>query len=203
MMTVLDAVNEFKGVWGNCDLAQIYGGWYTNQIKSLSHGGRQICTREEFNECVKECSNNFGRCVVTWDEHKEYWRKIQLEQACKMARAELMEAQPTKPIYTKAMSNHNILPRVGMECIGKRFHQSDNQFKHCFIIGKNKEGDYLVFERNSKIEQHNINNGVWEFKPIDTSSDKEKAIDEFMKENLKGGIAFKHLISLAYDKWVK
>ena len=73
MMTVLDAVNEFKGVWGNCDLAQIYGGWYTNQIKSLSHGGRQICTREEFNECVKECSNNFGRLpsVTTID-----WSKI-------------------------------------------------------------------------------------------------------------------------------
>tara|TARA_R110002096_G_scaffold310654_2_gene505189 strand:- start:1954 stop:2823 length:870 start_codon:yes stop_codon:yes gene_type:complete len=116
---------------------------------------------------------------------------------------EALDSIVNKPlVYTQEMADNGELPSVGMECMAKRFHESDNGLMISFIIGTNKELDYMVFERGNKLEQHHIVNGVWEFSPIDTRTKKEKAIDEFMAENLRGGIEFKHLISKAYDKWV-
>jgi len=45
-----------------------------------------------------------------------------------------------------------------------------------------------------------ININVIEFKPIDTRTDKERAIDEIMLGNI--GANTRELLSIVYDKWV-
>ena len=55
----MDAINELKGDVRNREANP--SGWYLNQINAVSFNGCQICTREEFNQCVKECSDNFGQ----------------------------------------------------------------------------------------------------------------------------------------------
>ena len=101
-----------------------------------------------------------------------------------------------KPIYTQAMADAGVSPIVGMECL--IFYPTNNHKGTITYMGK---GVGAFHSEDADIE-YTFSLDVVSFKPIDTRTDKEKAIDEFMDEHLKGGIAFKHLISLAYDKWV-
>jgi hypothetical protein len=116
---------------------------------------------------------------------------------------EALDSIINKPlVYTQEMVDNGELPSVGMECMAKRFHESDNGLMISFIIGTKKELDYMVFERNNKLEQHHIVNGVWEFSPIDTRTKKEKAIDA-IEDELSGVVYLtRSALELAYDKWV-
>ena len=195
MKTILDAVNEFKGEWPysrninrmiychtsygrDFDLGDL-SSYCTDDWSGLNKlNWREFCTIEEFNEQVKECSNNFGLPSVT-----------------------------AKPIYTQEMCDNGELPSVGMECLIKKSHQSDTEFNEGFIIGFSKDREWLVFsDYLDNLEQHNINNGIYRFKPIDNRTPKEKAVADLMDEqaSLIGNIAYmKKSFGIAYDKWVK
>ena len=70
MKTVIDAVNKLKGIWNPCDsmmvcnqkTASISNWLYSEPISLLATPEWSVlCTREEFNQCVEDCSNNFGK----------------------------------------------------------------------------------------------------------------------------------------------
>jgi len=149
MKTTIDAVNEFKGdirnapycskesklilvsngtdsIWYKGELV-VDDANYTPSVFSL------VCTIEEFNKCVSDCSS----------------------------------AIIQKPIYTQAMKEAGELPSVGMECLVKLKYQDNSMWLSCFIIGLNKEKDFLVFDHKIRgIEQHNTINGAYEFQPL-------------------------------------
>ncbi len=73
------------------------------------------------------------------------------------------------PVYTQEMHEAGELPSVGMECLTKYKHQDDTMWLSCFIVGLNKDGDYLVFEHTIRgLDQHHIKDGVYDFKPLTT-----------------------------------
>ena len=69
--TVLDAVNEFKGEfpYKGEDASIIYSvyslsgfsDYYGTGNSTPNSNWYKVCSYEEFNECVKECSDNFGK----------------------------------------------------------------------------------------------------------------------------------------------
>lgn len=97
---------------------------------------------------------------------------------------ELIPKPQHKPIYTQAMSDAGELPCVGMECMAKLKHQSYDHWGKVYIIGHSQDGKWLVFsDAFNTLSQHHIDNGTYEFKPIDTRTDKEKAFDKFLDDN--------------------
>ncbi len=59
MKTVIDAVNRFKGDFPSPKNTSC--GWYINQIGDLGFYNCHVSSHEEFNQCVEDCSNNFGK----------------------------------------------------------------------------------------------------------------------------------------------
>jgi hypothetical protein len=90
MKTVIDAVNEFKGIWPYNDSLVMYffsgANGYGYYSKEADYNGVTAFTSEKFNKCVDELS-----------------------------KAEWM-SKP-KPVYTQAMADNGELPVVGMECM--------------------------------------------------------------------------------------
>ena len=91
------------------------------------------------------------------------------------------EPQPT-PIFTQEMVDNGVLPSVGMECL-INFPDIDNAWykytidfmgKHTFIASCED-----VSERFGHVDD------VY-FKPLDTRTDKEKAIDEYIESQHHG-----------------
>ncbi len=116
---------------------------------------------------------------------------------------EALDSIVNKPlVYTQEMADNGELPSVGMKCIAESKGALGGS---CLVTVSqiNKKGQFACIDHNGDYLIHYPNEDKNEaFKPIDTRTKKEKAIDEFMAKNLKGGIAFKHLISKAYDEWV-
>ena len=82
------------------------------------------------------------------------------------------------PVFTKAMSDAGELPRVGMECMvynaelmNPEYEQAAIDFVGCHVIVYSSES---CTERTCAIE-------LVKFKPIDTRTDKEKALDDLSK----------------------
>jgi len=108
MKTVIDAVNEFKGEYPYAEpsiVEQISTGnldsWREKCDRELNKDNfRIVCLKEEFNQCVADCSNWFGNCS---------------------------EVKPVtlSPIYTQEMADNGELPSVGMDC--KFMHGGDMQ----------------------------------------------------------------------------
>lgn len=111
-----------------------------------------------------------------------------------------VEAEVEAPIYTQAMFDHNIKPKVGMTCAfdSTFFTLESSNHGICTIIAYHEDKVWLA---NGDFDCV-INLSAITFKPIYTHTEKEIFIDAFMSKHLKGGIAFKHLISIAYDELV-
>lgn len=148
MKTVIDAVNNFKGIFPYSDAFYIIH-WYNPhdgglfEFSNMIVGNKPnsnwypVCTKELFNQCVEDCSNNFGKEV--------------------------------KPTYTQAMANHNILPLVGMKCCYSSL--AEVVWNICTVIAYY---DGYVWTSDNGIRM--LSNT--KFKPIDTRTDTDKAYDD-------------------------
>lgn len=92
--------------------------------------------------------------------------------------------KPLQPVFTKAMQDNNELPPVGSECLLRiaEFAQIPSEHKsyngdHCVIVAHvDTLAVAIVRDENSDVCFTITANHGW-FKPIDTRTDKEKAID--------------------------
>ena len=80
--------------------------------------------------------------------------------------------KPSKPLYTTKMQEAGELPSVGMECI---VINCQNKPEKCTLLYSSNTY-YIVAHGYG--EQHYHARGV-SFKPVDTRTDKEKAIEDF------------------------
>ena len=93
------------------------------------------------------------------------------------------EHYESKPVYTQEMHDNGELPPVGSECLVKKYFEDDAQFQLCFIVGFDKNPEWLVFSgMGSNLNSHHIGDGVYRFKPIDTRTDDEKLRDALVKQ---------------------
>ena len=157
MKTVLDAVNEFKGVWPYSHCESIiychtstsmynkgdYQSYVYDNFSNLnSNCFSSVCTLEEFNRCVKDCTNWFGNC------------------------------SEVKPLYTKQIQEAGELPPVGSEAVCCYTNETHKIIAHDLF---HEDGHYALVCDDT---------GYWgaeacRWSPIDTRTDKEKAIEDF------------------------
>ena len=184
MKTITDAVNEFKG--------ELKGGvshvirnnvgtiayWYDDvPITLLGRCWHILCTDVEFNAHAKELTG----CPI----------KLKQWQDSKM----------NKLVYTKAMQDAGELPSVGMECnfVTSFFALQKSNSGTCKPIAYHNGRVWLDFGSSESVINLNV---VW-FSPIDTRTDKEKAIDEFINDFGESKGRTKVILGMAYDRWVK
>ena len=146
MKTVIDAVNEFKGVWPYSNRSAMiyckvsYAMFKKGSYESFVHDSfsnlnndnwDSVCTLEEFNQCTNEMS----------------------------------EYKPSNPVYTQAMADNGDLPLVGMECNYETtfFTLPDSNSGTCKILAYHKDKVWLDMGNIERV----INIDVLSFKPIE------------------------------------
>jgi len=140
-----------------------------------------VCTKQEFNDLVSQLETNFGESGIYRDYKFNYHLPPQAQ-----------------PVFTQAMADNGELPLVGMECNFETafFTTATSNRGVCKPIAYHAGKVWLdMFD-----SEYVININVIEFKPIDTRTDKERAIDEIMLGNI--GANTRELLSIVYDKWV-
>lgn len=154
--TVLDAVNEFKGVWPYTFSSYAIH-WCGNKksmmaFASMLNGHEPnsnwytVCAHEEFNQCVQECTDNFGAvpddkptiqgCSVTNESltirvntKPVYKGKLYTVSDVRSCKDSILSNNglwinpvedsiaDDKPVYTQDMKDNGELPSVGMMCL--------------------------------------------------------------------------------------
>ena len=206
LKTVWDAINELRGDLSNTymfntDDAYLFywnrdSDYVCSHYRAESNNEHQyICNIAEFNALVEEMTLGLDVNPVN---HGHYLNYVDADKT-------LLEKENKSLVYTQEMADNGELPSVGSEVLYYVSYKpavSDDNHKHhgeiMDVVCHN--GGLVVLLSKDKLFATACND-QW-VRPIDQSTKKEKAIDEFMAENLKGGIEFKHLISKAYDKWV-
>tara|TARA_R110002051_G_scaffold237427_1_gene298305 strand:- start:109 stop:753 length:645 start_codon:yes stop_codon:yes gene_type:complete len=158
MKTVIDAVKYYGGYNYVCGkhekhhthIANAVGtGRFYSVYASDIGGDTIICTISEYNQRIYDYKTNLGRMPLG---SLELWQG---------------RAKQNKSVFTQEMHGNGELPSVGMECLVKKLHQDDSMWLKCFIVGSNKDGDYLVYDHSIRgLEQCHKANGTSEFKPL-------------------------------------
>ena len=176
MKTVMDAVNELKGDLGNSfhfkgnetHLVQGVGALVSVDFKPTDE--ESICTIEQFNTLAQECMTNFGT-DITYAEykaiHNNYLNCLKARKADKTKKESNM-----KPVFTQEMSDNGELPSVGMECL--IMFPSSNYKGTITYMGKGVG----VYHSKDNDKEYTFAFNTVTFEPLDTRTDKEKAIDE-------------------------
>jgi hypothetical protein len=138
--------------------------------------------------------------IIGWRPHL-----AQLKQTVFDVDAHVSDASKVKPVFTQAMADAKELPPVGSD------------FSHCgelvlCISTTTHDGGVVTFKRTSNNEKPEIaccwNNKSW-VQPIDTRTDKEKAVDEMRRSAYKAmnedgdvdiGLIFELLHDAGYKK---
>lgn len=215
-----DAVNELRGDLNNTPKFngdERYLFHFVNQDRIGSsynkHGLdgviNHICTIEEFNALVEEMTLGLDVNPVN---HGHYLNYVYADKT--PLKKEALDSIVNKPlVYTQEMADNGELPSVGMKVMleedtdffscasGEIKTLKANDIVYVVAIGNRSDNNAPVITLMKQGAGFCTINPDY-IKPIDQRTKKEKAIDEFMAENLKGGISFKYLISKAYDDWV-
>ena len=128
------------------------------------------------------------------DESTEYFVKGEFE---------ILEERPRpqpKPVYTQEMCDNGELPPIGSEFIDVELNDIvDNTT--VLAIAHDLKLKRVVYRRGSNLDDSEYFGAVaHECKPIDTRTDKEKAIDKIILGD--AGANTRELLSIVYDKWV-
>ncbi|MCP4326325.1 MAG: hypothetical protein GY787_31710 [Alteromonadales bacterium] len=161
-------VDELASNFGECDIS--YQKHCSNEVIRLEGNEMKTVTHE----CWYQVD---GGEVFSWEtgslSDTHFWDGACWEPEQLTANNEdnvIFTPRPeVNPVYTQEMHEAGELPSVGMECLTKYKHQDDTMWLSCFIVGLNKDGDYLVFEHTIRgLDQHHIKDGVYDFKPLTT-----------------------------------
>ncbi len=181
----MDAVNELKGDLSNTrspgpDDKLLY--WDINgkyyicaHDRGLFCNADYICTNKEFNDLVSQLETNFG-LSVNYDTYKEVFHKSSMSFTnCIVSN--------DKPVFTQAMADNGELPGKGVKCQGYVLAETKAQGQPCnkwiegyFIQKAQGPNGGMCFLFESAGGHSYILNAESHIKPIDTRTDKEKAI---------------------------
>tara|TARA_R110000737_G_scaffold115317_1_gene148182 strand:+ start:172 stop:666 length:495 start_codon:yes stop_codon:yes gene_type:complete len=108
-------------------------------------------------------------------------------------RTALTKRPAKSPVYTQAMCDAGELPLIGMEC--KLIYCSANYIGTIKYISTS----CVVVKQTGRNYERAISIKGLKFRPIDTRTDKEKAVNSVYNGNL----SVRDNLANAYDKWVK
>jgi len=146
-----------------------------------------------------------GFYIITSEEDFFYESDVCEWVRCSCTPSDLTPRPPAQPVFTQSMADAGELPQVGMEC-----GYIDIQ-KEITVLIKYLSSWVIVFEqisegygKNVEISKPVDNDLKKLLKPIDTRTDKQKAIDDLMKESVLfcNRDTMKICFQIAYDKWV-
>ena len=104
---------------------------------------------------------------------------------------EALDSIVNKPlVYTQEMADNGELLSVGMKAM-------INGFEREILLGPDSDGDYITMNGEGSYDFDSAN----QFKPIDTRTKKEKAIDDIVK-TLERSMAYKEAAEIIYNEWV-
>ena len=184
MKTILDAVNTLKGVWPS------------ESIQIIEIDGVEF-SEKEFNDCVVECSNNFGLPNVTaidWSKAPKncdgysvsscmngYWHldneTLTPAPDFGIRETKFFHRVVAKPIYTQAMCDAGDLPSVGMKCL-MTISKKDKGTAG-YIEFKNEIGFLFRYADNNLCDFYESCINIL-FEPIDNQTPKKKAFDDYL-----------------------
>ena len=196
LKSIWDAANELRGDLNNTYMFNT--GTDTHLLYCASQGiytcvGRYIAfdderlvsTVAEFNELVEEMKTNFGNCLYSDYVGYNLEDKTPLEK-------EALNSIVNKPlVYTQGMADNGVELKIGMKAFLRGFQRE-------ILLGPDSDGDYITMNGEGSYDFDSAN----QFKPIDTRTKKEKAIDEIESELSKIAYSTRSALELAYDEWV-
>ena len=100
-----------------------------------------------------------------------------MQQYCGSCGYELLsELIPeTKPVYTQAMKDNGVMPLAGMECMVLNDDLVNYEYEKCTV---DFIGCHIAVYSSESCTERTCNLEFIKFKPIDTRTDTEKAIDD-------------------------
>tara|TARA_R110002033_G_scaffold99064_1_gene147396 strand:- start:1915 stop:2556 length:642 start_codon:yes stop_codon:yes gene_type:complete len=208
LKTAWDAVNELRGNLNNTPNfsgGEMYLFHFVNHDRIGSSYGKHgldgvinhICTVDEFNALVEDMTLGLDVNPVN---HGHYLNYVDADKA-------LLKNENNPLVYTQEMADDGELPSVGMECMAYIYAGTSkqgnpmNSWVDGEFIGKCKSSNGgFCFVFKAKDDIHHVINANSHFKPIDTRTKKEKAIDEIFNNMVWDNSI--ELLGLAYDEWV-
>ncbi|MAO21770.1 MAG: hypothetical protein CMJ25_13560 [Phycisphaerae bacterium] len=191
MKTIMDAVKYYGGdkfICGKHELhhTHIVSAIGTDRFYSACASDvgdhSAICTIIEYNQYIKECETNFG-LSVNYDTYKDVFHKSSMS----FINCTASDRTSSQPVFTQAMADNGELPPIGSKAI----------CEYC-------DGEELLIVAHDLLAEDGAfalvcgDSGYWgaearRWKPIDTRTDKEKAIDDLYESgwfNKPGGANF-------------
>tara|TARA_R110000772_G_scaffold222931_3_gene333361 strand:+ start:1325 stop:2071 length:747 start_codon:yes stop_codon:yes gene_type:complete len=207
---VIDAVNELEGELGSTVMTEGGVNLFFNELDIVYVTFDQryhqepyyqyICTIKEFNEAVKSTkeldmdiwknapdgATHYG--YETETHYKGFYKILDVSDGFWHDGSRWLmteswpditpkpEVKPT-PVYTKEMADNGVFPVVGMECLVLNTNCSNPKYIKALIkyVGQKVVYNYMDYpERCDNVK-------TLKFKPLDTRTDKEKAIDDMYK----------------------
>ena len=173
MKTVIDAVNEFKGVWPYPS---------DNHMTQLHEVGSFEVAVDDFNQCVDEMATNYG----TSETYSDY--KVNFE----MINDDMKPV--TVPTFTQEMYDADIIPAIGMEVlfnsnpdIDFKFDWNDGDKIKCVSHSTDAKGYAIgVFRHELGVTVSLVTCLIKPLTPPKT--DTEKAIDDL------NGVSFRNYL---------
>lgn len=183
-------VNSTSGIhslWNNAEVKEF--AWrentgvkpgFSGKIDFVHQDGEEFFGLDIEKACACEywALNSGQGTIVKWRPHiPSIQTETSEEKECLDAIQDkhMWDDTAIKPVYTQEMADAGELPPVGVTC---EF-EADGEWRECYIVGMD-QGDYLPviqsYEDVFIMPQEGLN-----FRPIDTRTEREKAIDEMLK----------------------
>lgn len=205
LKTVWDAVNELRGDLSNLILNDKNSD-YLSYVNCYCPTWRKVAT---YKDDFVVCDINEFNSLVEWMmlgldvnpvNHGHYLNYVDADKT-------LLEKENNPLVYTQEMADNGELPSVGMECMAYIYANTSkqgnpmNSWVDGEFIGKCKSSNGgFCFVFKAKDDIHHVINANSHFKPIDTRTKKEKAIDEIFNNRVWDNSI--ELLGLAYNEWV-
>ena len=115
-------------------------------------------------DVVERCVNKYFD--QTHEDRQDYIDALSVDDT-KEGKSMGVNWSEIKEVYTQAMCDNGELPSVGMECLVKLHHKNNSYFQKGYVNGYSQDKKWLIFtDFLGNIQSHNINNGIYEFKPL-------------------------------------
>ena len=153
--------------------------------------------------------NRLDNHYVTFDNR--YHQEDYYQYVCTVEEFNNYKGESIKPVFTQEMSDNRKLPPIGSDVeynddidFDFKFDWDNGDIITCVFHSTNDKGEPIgVYRHNDGVTVSLVTNLI---RPIDTRTDKEKAIDDIMKNNpafIRADESdIRTVLNAAYDKWV-
>ncbi len=175
---------ENNSCWGE-GMYQDFTGLST--VMADSDAWQWVCTKSEFEELMQNLVDKAPEGATHYSQedennHQSWWKLVGAEMYCICERGNIYTWE--RGYFNKSFQLIPLpkcelekwMPEVGQECECKFFHADQQSWVKCYIVGKTKNLEWLVYHthHNDGLNFANIENGSIEFRPLRTEAEIER-----------------------------